>query len=75
MAYRALHNSRAAQQAFAKALAMGYPDSYIFYVLIEQDRELRDQEAGLKDFQTLQETDFPTAVAPFASWRRIFNKE
>jgi tetratricopeptide (TPR) repeat protein len=60
MSYRALHNSRAAQRALANALAMGYPDPYIFYVLIEQDRELRDQAAGLKDFQALQER-FPNS--------------
>ena len=58
MAYRALRDARAAQQAFAKAAAMGYPDPYVFYVLIEQDRALRDKEAGLRDFQTL-ETHYP----------------
>jgi tetratricopeptide (TPR) repeat protein len=53
MAYRALADHRAAQQAFSKALDLGYQDPYVLYALIEQDRDLHDKEAGLKDFQTL----------------------
>ncbi len=49
MAYRALRDHRAAQQAFSQALAMGYPDPYVLYVLIEQDHALGDKEAGLRD--------------------------
>jgi len=55
LAYRAQQDHRAAQRAFSKAVALNYPDPYIFYVLIEQDRNLRDKEAGLRDFQTLDE--------------------
>ena len=55
MTYRARHDYRAAQQAFSKALAMGYSDPYIFYVLIEQDHALGDREAGLRDFQAFNE--------------------
>ena len=36
MANRALRDYRAAQQSFSQALAMGYPDPYLLYVLIEQ---------------------------------------
>jgi tetratricopeptide (TPR) repeat protein len=53
MAQRALGDHKAAQQAFSKALDLGYQDPYVLYVLIEQDRDLHDKEAGLKDFQTL----------------------
>jgi tetratricopeptide (TPR) repeat protein len=53
MGYRAMGEHKAAQQAFSKALDLGYPDPYVIYALIEQDRDLHDKEAGLKDFQTL----------------------
>jgi tetratricopeptide (TPR) repeat protein len=53
MAQRALGDHKAAQQAFSKALDLGYQDPYVLYVLIEQDRDLHDKEAGLRDFQTL----------------------
>ncbi len=53
MAYRALGDHKAAQQAFSKALDLGYQDPYVLYALIEQDRDLHDKEAGLRDFQTL----------------------
>jgi tetratricopeptide (TPR) repeat protein len=53
MAQRALGDHKAAQQAFSKALDLGYQDPYVLYALIEQDRDLHDKEAGLKDFQTL----------------------
>ncbi len=55
MAYRALRDYRAAQQAFSQALAMGYPDPYLLYVLIEQDKALGDKEAGLRDFRIFNE--------------------
>ena len=53
MAKRALGDHQGAQQALSKARDLGYPDPYIFYVLIEQDRDLHDKAAGLRDFQTL----------------------
>jgi tetratricopeptide (TPR) repeat protein len=53
MAERALGNHKAAQQALSKALDLGSQDPYVLYVLIEQDRDLDDKEAGLRDFQTL----------------------
>jgi tetratricopeptide (TPR) repeat protein len=53
MAYRALQQHAAAQQAFYAAAALGYHDAYVFYALIEQDRALHDEAAGLRDFKTL----------------------
>ena len=53
MAKRALGDHLGAQQALSKAVELGYPDAYIFYALIEQDRDLHDKPAGLRDFQTL----------------------
>ncbi|HEV2378367.1 MAG TPA: tetratricopeptide repeat protein [Terriglobia bacterium] len=53
MAERALGDHKAAQAALSKAFDLGFPDPYVLYVLIEQDRDLRDKEAGLRDFQIL----------------------
>lgn len=53
MTYRALRNHKAAREALSKSYAMGYHDPYVLYVLIEQDHDLRDTKAGLKDFRTL----------------------
>ena len=53
MAHRALGDHRMAQQAFSKALSLGYQDPYVLYVLIEQDRALHEKEKGLEDFQVL----------------------
>ncbi len=55
MAYRALRNYSAAQQAFSNAFAMGYDDPYVLYVLIEQDKALGDKDAGLRHFRTFDE--------------------
>lgn len=55
VAYDALQNHQAAQQAFSKAVDLGYEDSYVFYALIEQDHALHDKEAGLRDFQTFDQ--------------------
>ena len=60
MAYRALGDHKPAQQAFSRALTLGYQDPYVLYVLIEQDRALHDKNQGLSDFQTLQER-FPNS--------------
>jgi tetratricopeptide (TPR) repeat protein len=60
MAYRALGDHKPAQQAFSRALSLGYQDPYVLYVLIEQDRALHDKKQGLSDFQTLQER-FPNS--------------
>lgn len=61
MAYRALREHKQAQQALSKAFAMGFDDPYVLYVLIEQDRELGEKEAGLRDFRTFYER-FPGSV-------------
>jgi tetratricopeptide (TPR) repeat protein len=53
MAYRALRNPKAAQQAFSEAFSSGYQDPYVLYALIEQDHALHDKEAGLEHFQIL----------------------
>ena len=55
MAYRALRDPQNARQALAKAFSLGYEDPYLLYVLIEQDREAGDKQAGLDDFRTLHE--------------------
>jgi len=55
MAYRALRDHKRAREAFSKAIETGYPDHYVFYVLIEQDRSLEDKEAGMRDFATFNE--------------------
>lgn len=52
MAYRTLRDHKRAREAFSKAIEAGYPDPYVFYVLIEQDRSLEDKEAGMLDFAT-----------------------
>jgi tetratricopeptide (TPR) repeat protein len=61
MAYRALRDHKAAQEAFSKAFGMGYEDPYVLYALIEQDRALRDKGAGLRDFRTFCER-FPNSA-------------
>jgi tetratricopeptide (TPR) repeat protein len=61
LAQRALGDHRAARQAFSKAFDLGFRDPYVLYVLIEQDRDLHDKEAGLRDFQTLDER-FPNSA-------------
>ena len=53
MAERALGDQKATQHALLKALHLGSQDPYVLYVLIEQDHDLHDKEAGLRDFQTL----------------------
>lgn len=52
MAYRALRDHKAAQQAFSESFTKGYDDPYVLYALIEQDQALHDKQAGLRDFQT-----------------------
>jgi tetratricopeptide (TPR) repeat protein len=52
MTYRALRDPQHAREAFPKALAAGYDDPYLLYVLIEQDREAGEKQAGLDDFRT-----------------------
>ena len=61
MAYRALREHKEAQNALLKAFALGFNDPYVLYVLIEQDKALRDKEAGLRDFRTLYER-FPDSL-------------
>jgi len=61
MAERALGDHKAAQQALSKALDLGSQDPYVLYVLIEQDRDLHDKAAGLRDFQTLAQR-FPDSA-------------
>jgi tetratricopeptide (TPR) repeat protein len=58
MTYRALRDHKQAQQALSKSFAMGNRDPYVLYALIEQDHDLRDTEAGLKDFRTFYQ-NFP----------------
>jgi tetratricopeptide (TPR) repeat protein len=58
MAYRALREPKAAQQAYSAGFDLGYRDPYVLYVLMEQDHILRDKDAGLKHFQILSE-QFP----------------
>jgi tetratricopeptide (TPR) repeat protein len=55
MSYRALRDPQHAREAFSKALATGYDDPYLLYVLIEQDREAGEKQAGLADFRTFYE--------------------
>ena len=61
MAERALGDHEAAKQALSKAFDLGFPDPYVLYVLMEQDRDLRDKEAGMRDFQKLNER-FPDSA-------------
>ncbi|HEY6293792.1 MAG TPA: tetratricopeptide repeat protein [Terriglobia bacterium] len=61
MAYRAVRDPQQARQALAKAFSLGYEDPYLLYVLIEQDREAGDKQAGLDDFRTLYER-FPNSA-------------
>jgi tetratricopeptide (TPR) repeat protein len=51
MSYRALRDHEAARRALAKSLAMGDKDPYVLYEIIEEDRALRDERQGLRDFQ------------------------
>ena len=51
VAYDALQNHTAAQQAFSRAVDLGYADSYVFYALIKQDHALHDKEGGIRDFR------------------------
>ena len=60
MAYRALREPKAAQQAYSEAFDLGYRDPYVLYVLMEQDHILHDKDAGLKHFQILSE-QFPNS--------------
>lgn len=55
LAYRAVGAHKDAQQALMKAFTSGFEDPYVLYVLIEQDRVLREKEAGLRDYQTFCE--------------------
>ena len=58
MTYRALRNHQASREALSKSFAMGDHDPYVLYVLIEQDHDLHDTKAGLKDFRTFYQ-NFP----------------
>ena len=51
MAHRRLGAHEAARQALMRAFESGYPDPYVLYVVIEQDRSLGDKKAGLEHFQ------------------------
>ena len=55
MAYRALRDHSRARETFSTAIETGYPDPYVFCVLIEQDRALEDKETGMRDFATFNE--------------------
>lgn len=61
MAYRALRNYKAAQQAFLQSFEKGYDDPYVLYALIEQDQALHDKAAGLRDFRTFYQR-FPNSA-------------
>jgi tetratricopeptide (TPR) repeat protein len=61
LAERALGDHKVARQALSKAFDLGFQDPYVLYVLIEQDRDLHDKEAGLRDFQTL-DARFPRSA-------------
>lgn len=52
MTYRALRDPEHARAAFSNALEAGFDDPYLLYVLIEQDREAGEKQAGLDDFHT-----------------------
>ena len=58
MTYRALRDHKAAREALAQSFKMGYHDPYVLYALIEEDRYLHDTQAGLRDFQTFDQS-FP----------------
>ena len=60
MTYRTLRNHQAARDALSKSFVLGNHDPYVLYVLIEQDHDLRDTKAGLKDFRTFYR-DFPNS--------------
>lgn len=51
MACRALDDHSAAQKALSEAWMLGYQHAYLLYSLIEQDRALRDEAAGLDHFK------------------------
>ncbi|HEX5482527.1 MAG TPA: tetratricopeptide repeat protein [Terriglobia bacterium] len=61
MAYRALRDHKAAQQALSESFKTGYDDPYVLYALIEQDQALHDKAAGLRDFRTFSER-FPNSA-------------
>lgn len=60
MAHRRLGNHETARTALLKAFASGYQDPYVLYAVIEQDRELGDEKAGLEHFQLLDQR-FPNS--------------
>ncbi len=60
MTYRALRDPKHSAEALRRAFESGYDDPYVLYVLIEQDRELRDKEAGLADFRMFSQK-FPNS--------------
>jgi len=55
MAHRALREHKEAQKALSRAFTLGLNDPYVLYVLIEQDKALRDKDAGLRDFRMFYE--------------------
>ena len=60
MAHRLLGNHETARRALLKAFASGYQDPYVLYAVIEQDRNLGDEKAGLEHFQLLDQR-FPSS--------------
>jgi tetratricopeptide (TPR) repeat protein len=60
MAYRSLGDHKAARQAFSRAVGLGHKDPYVLYTLIQEDRALKDTEAGLAHFQTFYQR-FPNS--------------
>lgn len=65
MAYRGLGDHQRAREAFSKAIESGYPDPYVYYVLIEQDHALDDKDSGMRDFANFNER-FPNS-----SWLHV----
>jgi tetratricopeptide (TPR) repeat protein len=60
MAHRLLGNHETARRALLQAFASGYQDPYVLYAVIEQDRDLGDEKAGLEHFQLLDQR-FPSS--------------
>ena len=60
MAHRQLGAHEAARRALLRAFALGYPDPYVLYVVIEQDLALGDKQGGLQHFQ-LFDQHFPNS--------------
>jgi tetratricopeptide (TPR) repeat protein len=60
MAHRRLGNHETARRALLKAFTSGYQDPYVLYAVIEQDRDLGDEKAGLEHFQLLDQR-FPNS--------------